>query len=262
MRTLFETGSLSDAGNAPLLMELGTEYCLLSQLDATTQEPRFARLWQFAPDTQEASLQQVMETVDAAGIARNKVRVALAIPQTSLLPAQFNGKADLLLEALFPGQGSEARVYSNGHHYVFVVPRHLNALLHDKFNEVLFVPALACLAPHGSSGPSIQAFFINGEVRVSVHSDEQLLLQQQYAYQSSMDVVYYLLKICAEFGFSQQATALTVSGFITSDSALYQELHQYFLNIRFSHPKQVSVGDSKLPQHYFSSLFNLAQCAS
>lgn len=262
MRTLFETGSLADAGNAPLLMELGTGYCLLSQLDGNTQEPRFARLWQFAPDTQEASLQKVMDTVDAAGIARNKVRVALAIPQTSLLPAKFSGKADLLLEALFPGQGSEARVYSNGHHYVFVVPRHLNAMLHEKFNEVLFVPALACMASSGTSGHSIQAFFIDGEVRVSVQNDEQLLLQQQYTYQSPLDVVYYLLKICAEFGFSQQETGLTVSGFIASDSALYQELHQYFLNINFSHPEPLSIGDSQLPKHYFSSLFNLAQCAS
>ncbi|OLY92918.1 Protein of unknown function [Cnuella takakiae] len=262
MRTLFESGSLSDAGNAPLLMELGTGYCLLSQLDGKGAEPRFARLWQFSPEDQDSSLQKIMDTVDAAGISRNKIRVALALPQTTLLPHRFDGKADLLLDALFPGQGSEARVYSNGHHYVFVVPRHLNALLHDKFNEVLFVPALACTAAAEESGPTIQAFFIDNEIRVSVHNDGLLLLQQQYAYKSSLDVVYYLLKICTEFGFSQQTTGLALSGFIAPDSALYQELHQYFLNIHFSHGDAVHSGGTDLPKHFFSSLFNLAQCAS
>lgn len=262
MRTLFESGSLSDAGSNPLLMELGTGYCLLAQMDSKGGNPGFARLWAFEPAEQDANLHKVMDTIDAAGIARNKIRVALALPQTTLLPEQFKGKADVLLDALFPGQGSEARVFSNTHHYVFVVPRPVNALLHEKFNEVLFIPALACTPPPAEGGNSIQVFFIDTEFRVSVHQDHQLLLQQQYTYNVPLDVVYFLLKICAEFGFTQQNTLLSVSGFITPDSALYNELHQYFLNIRFSELQTVTISGEAVPKHYFTSLFNLAQCAS
>lgn len=261
LNTLFESGSLISAGTTPLLMELGTGYCLLAQLNKQGTEPSFIRLWGFAPAAQEESLVRIMDVVDAAGIARNKIRTALALPQTSMLPDQFSGKADVLLEALFPGFGTEARVFSGSRHYVFAVPRPVNALLHSKFNEVNFLPALALLQAPEEAGNCIQAFFIGSEFRVVVHRNFRLLLQQQYGYVAPLDVVYYLLKICAEFGFTQQNTLLSVSGFITADSALYHELHQYFLNIRFSELDSVNVAGADVPKHYFTSLFNLATCA-
>lgn len=243
-------------------MELGNGYCLLSQFDGTGNQPSFARLWSFDPLQQDQSLQMIMDTIEAAGIARNKVRVALAMPQTTMLPEPFAGKADVLLDALFPGQGSEARVYSNNQHYVFVVPRPVNALLHEKFNEVLFVPAIACTPAAEETGNCIHAFFIHNEVRVVVHQEGRVLLKQQYAYSAPLDVAYYFLKICSEFGFTQQNTLLSVSGFIAPDSALYNEIHQYFLNIRLSSLETVSIAGSEVPKHYFTALFNLAQCAS
>lgn len=262
MKTLFESGSLSDAGTNPLLMEIGAGYCLLSQFDNHDARPHFVRLWAFEPVALEPSLEKVVETIEAGGIHRNKVRVALALPQVTMLPENFGGKADVLLEGLFPGCGSEARVFSNSRHYVFAVPRAINALLHQKFNEVTFIPALACMQAPEEAGNSIQAFFIDNEFRVAVYRNYRLLLRQQYGFSAPLDVVYYLLKICAELGFTQQNTLLTVSGFITADSALYHELHQYFLNIRFSDLEAVSVGEASLPRHYFSSLYNLLACAS
>lgn len=243
-------------------MELGTGYCLLGQLDRQGTQLLFVRLWSFDPLEEDASLSKIMDVIDAAGISLNKIRVALALPQISMLPENFSGKADVLLEALFPGHGSEARVYSSSSHYVFSVPRTINALLHENFNEVLFIPAQACEPVPDEVGNSIQAFFIGNEFRVAVHRNYRLLLQQQYGYNAPLDVVYYLLKICAEFQFTQQNTLLSVSGFITADSALYTELHQYFLNIRFSDINMAVIEDKEVPKYYFNSLYNLATCAS
>lgn len=262
LRTLFESGSLNDWGKEPLLMELGPGYCLLAQLHQQEAAPLFVRLWSFNAVEGETCLTRILDVIDAAGISRNKIRVGLALPQISMLPENFSGKADVLLEALFPGSGSEARVYSGSRHYVFSVPRTANALLHQKFNEVLFIPAQACAQVPEEAGNSIQAFFIDNEFRVAVHRNYRLLLQQQYAFTTPLDVVYYLLKICTEFQFTQQNTLLSVSGFITADSALYTELHQYFLNIRFSDLNTVAIGGAEVPRHYFLSLYNLAQCAS
>ena len=262
MRTLFESGSLSDASNDPLQMELGSGYCLLAQLNRQGTSPLFVRLWSFDALEQDGSLNRIMDVIDAAGISRNKIKVGLALPQISMLPENFSGKADVLLEGLFPGHGSEARVFSGSRHYVFSVPRAINALLHQKFNEVLFIPAQACAQVPEEAGNSIQAFFIDNEFRVAVHRNYRLLLQQQYGFVAPLDVVYYLLKICAEFGFTQQNTLLSVSGFITPDSALYTELHQYFLNIRISDLNTALIGEAEVPKHYFNSLYNLATCAS
>jgi hypothetical protein len=87
----------------------------------------------------------------------------------------------------------------------------------------------------------------------------RLLLAQTYTYSTPEDVVYYLLKICAQLGLSQQELQLQVSGLIDSDSALYKELYQYFLNIEF---RESGWQGNEYPAHFFTTLNDLARCAS
>jgi hypothetical protein len=89
-------------------------------------------------------------------------------------------------------------------------------------------------------------------------------MAQTFSYITPADVIYYLVKICHEFGFTQQAIRLAVSGLIEKESALYKELVHYFLNIRFREPSwQAPVeGEAQYPAHFFTSLNDLALCES
>ena len=88
-----------------------------------------------------------------------------------------------------------------------------------------------------------------------------LLLSQYYPYSTPGDVVYYLLKICHQFSLPQQEVQLQLSGLIEKQSALYKELYQYFIKIDFRDASW-NIPDSEYPNHFFTSLNDLAQCVS
>jgi hypothetical protein len=89
-----------------------------------------------------------------------------------------------------------------------------------------------------------------------------LQLAQIYQYTTPLDVAYYLLKIVAAFGFNQSQVYLVLSGLIDEKSALYKELQSYFIQLHFSRPQQLALPESELPAHFFTSIYNLAACAS
>lgn len=90
----------------------------------------------------------------------------------------------------------------------------------------------------------------------------KLLLAQTYTYSTPADVLYYLLSACQQFGLTQETVQLVLSGLITKESALYKELYNYFLQIKFREPEWSLQGDQQYPSHFFTSLNDLAKCAS
>jgi Protein of unknown function (DUF3822) len=99
---------------------------------------------------------------------------------------------------------------------------------------------------------------------VIVSKANKLLMVQTYFYSAPSDVIYYLLKICKEFLFMQEQVRLTISGLVEKESALYRELYQYFLQVRFREPFwQIPVSEQQeYPAHFFTALNDLSLCAS
>lgn len=92
---------------------------------------------------------------------------------------------------------------------------------------------------------------------------KKILLVQTFPYTTAADVTYYLLKVCREFSFTQETVRLAVSGLIEKQSALYEELHQYFLSIRFREAdwRIPHIEEQVYPAHFFTSFNDLALCA-
>lgn len=98
-----------------------------------------------------------------------------------------------------------------------------------------------------------------------VFSGNNILLAQSFSYLNPEDVIYTLLKICRHFSFSQEDAVLKISGLIERQSALFKELYQFFLRIEFREAKDwgsISTGEMEYPAHYFTTLNDLARCAS
>ena len=98
--------------------------------------------------------------------------------------------------------------------------------------------------------------------RVLVKSGGQIKLIQTYQYKTPLDVVYFLLKICYEFNLDQTEVHLILSGLLEKNSSLYHELQNYFLHVHFVHAPGFRLPEEEYPQHFFTSLYNLAACAS
>jgi hypothetical protein len=112
-----------------------------------------------------------------------------------------------------------------------------------------------------SADNEMDVYFVSNCFRVVVKKAQQVQLIQTYTYTSPMDVVYFLLKICTEFGMTQEETAVRLSGFIAEDSPLYKELYNYFLNLQFSSVSKLTLPFNDHPAHFFTNLNNLVACA-
>jgi len=103
--------------------------------------------------------------------------------------------------------------------------------------------------------------FRTEDFTVLVARHHELLLARTIPYSTPEDVLYYLLKICEQFSLSQHGVRLRLSGLIDQQSALYRELTQYFIDIQFRQASW-SGGGNEYPAHFFTSLNDLARCAS
>lgn len=119
---------------------------------------------------------------------------------------------------------------------------------------------------------------LNGDIPdrllIDIHTDEfsfiatkedKLLIAQTHEYSSPEDILYYLLKTCHQFSLSQEKVQLQVSGLIEKESQLYREMAQFFINVDFREPAwevPLTNGESDHPAHFFTTLNDLARCAS
>lgn len=105
--------------------------------------------------------------------------------------------------------------------------------------------------------------FRTDEFTVLVFIADQIQLLKAFSYSSPGDVLFYLLKICQQYGLSQQEVKVMLAGLIEKDSAIFRELYKYFIHLEFEElPAGISLADelSECPRHYFSTISKLATC--
>ncbi len=147
---------------------------------------------------------------------------------------------------------------------VYSAPAELRQWLQQHFASALFRHqfsfAFKQMDGRGNGG-SLYVDFRTDDFSVTAMRSSKLLLAQTYVYSTPEDVVYYLLKICSQFGLSQQEAEFHLSGLIDKQSALYKEIHQYFIHVDFREATWNVQGD-EYPNHFFTSLNDLARCVS
>lgn len=216
------------------------------------------------PDT----LRNILETEKLEPGAIKRVVLSNALKEVVLVPAQHFTKenATQFYTNQF-GNGDDMicfdEVTDYKLHVVHAVP---DALLQELQRtaepELLHFYSCVLRSNNGVDAEEvISVHFTGKEIRVVAKREGQLKLAQTYLYTTPLDVVYYLLAICQQYGFAQSVTKLILSGLVSQDSAMYKELHQYFSNLQFWKPALKTVLQSEHPPHFFSSLYNLAACA-
>jgi len=117
---------------------------------------------------------------------------------------------------------------------------------------------------HAKGNPFwMKAVFYEDKMVVIVFKDSKLQMVQTFYYQDRKDVLYYLLNCCKQFELDPEKLILELSGFIDKQSALFNELQKYFLNISFEqidYSINVTEELKEYPLHYFSSLLRMAVC--
>ncbi len=94
-------------------------------------------------------------------------------------------------------------------------------------------------------------------------ADGSLLFSNAFNYESTEDLLYYILLALEQNNCDQQNTSLIISGEVESGSAIHQVLKTYMRNIQFAiTDKRLKRegGFAKLPHHYYYNLLNRIFC--
>jgi hypothetical protein len=202
----------------------------------------------------------------------SKILVAYDHPQSVLVPpAAYSGNDSLLLEMMYGVNGSHSIIAQDIPGWqlknIFAVPGLVKEWVtrhfpdgHIYHNYSIGVRLIDNTAMEGS----LLIDFRNNDFVVLASKGNRLLMAQTFSYTTFDDVLYYLVKVCTEFGFAQQQVKIAVTGLIEKESNLYRELVQYFLNIRFREPSWLLPvkEEDNYPSHFFTSLNDLALCES
>lgn len=265
LKTVFAIGD-DASGCDTLLLEIGEGYCCYAFLKGTERTFRQIKYLTYDELEAEKKITQALDEIENEHC--EKIVVCSAYPQSMMIPGQFNHINSAFLDTIYdmPAQKSFTdRVPEWQMMISYFIPDRIFDLIQERFSSVQFfhayTPALKIYNGFVAND-QIDIHFSTQQFRVLVKKEKQVQLAQIYSYKTPLDVVYYLLKICYEFGLDQSQTFLIVSGLIDKDSAMYSELHNYFLNIHFAQAPSYSLPDSEHPHYYFASLYNLAACVS
>ena len=198
------------------------------------------------------------------------VQVSYDFPESTLVPLMDyrQEESGSLLKTLYGINGTSAIVIETIPEWqlynVYAVPVELRQWINRYFPTASYrhQSSLATRQINReNSNVNLLVDFRTDDFTVTSVRQDKLLLSQYYPYSTPGDVVYYLLKICQQFSLSQQEVQLRLSGLIDKQSALYKELYQYFIKIDFRDASW-NIPDSEYPNHFFTSLNDLAQCVS
>jgi hypothetical protein len=267
LKTLFDIGSEKEAGSEhTLLLEVGRSHCSTAFLHRATNRIDHIRLLSLNELEIEDQLPDILQPLRQNDFA--SVVVCSAFPQALLFPTKYfkrdysalNIVYDLPAQAYFYDTIADWQMVN-----AYAIPERVYDAVTDAFSNVQFLhcytPAIKIYNGYVADN-QLSVHFTGQYFRVLLKMDMAVHLVQTYSYQSPADVVYYLLKICYEFGLLQQEVFLILSGLVEKESYLYSELQQYFANIHFTRQPEISLPQNPHPHYFFTSIYNLAECVS
>jgi hypothetical protein len=112
-----------------------------------------------------------------------------------------------------------------------------------------------------ASDALIKVQFYPAYIITVVMKDGALQFIQSFMYQSTEDVLYYLLSISQQFNLNTPDLTIYASGMIDLRSAMHSQLVKYFKDIVLedADKSRLAIDMGQHPSHYFTPFFNLAQ---
>lgn len=199
-----------------------------------------------------------------------KVHIVYGYPASVLVPHEYLNESVYkpMLELVY-GDATETMIqvdfmYRHHLHNVYAVPKEIEQAA-MRFFPYASQSHLYSLLPAVITGwgNHLYCIFHSSHLTVMLIKERKLQFIQGYAYKVPVDVTYHLLNLCKNFDVDPAEVNVHLNGLIDKSSALYDELHKYFLHLQFGtlpkkyeYPEQVN----NYPEHFFSHLFQVSAC--
>jgi len=251
------------------LIRIGEKYCSFAIVEHVSQELK-QMAYYAADEINENFLIELFNVYSELSVEPYQILVCYDYPQQTMIPLKHYKAEDasFLLQTMC-GNTGDASVVSEPVpgwqiYNIYAVPKDIYEWFSRRFPGGKYwhhySVAIKSIAGADASG-CISIDFSTDSFSLLVGQSNDFLLAQSFSYTTPADVIYYLLKICQQFNFSQKDVKLILSGLIEKDSALYKILYQYFINVGFRNALW-EISSKEYPAHFFTSLNDLALCAS
>lgn len=267
LKILFDIGAdVELSTDDRLLFEVGKDYCSYAYWNPSTNTIHHLQFISFEEVEAEKDLLEIINSVKNNRF--DSVVICSAFAQALLVPTKYFNNNYQTLDIIYDQQAQEYKHDAIPEWQmitIYSLPQKIAGLFQDSFSNVQFLhaytPAIKMYNGYVADN-QLSVHFTPQHFRVLLKKDTAIQLAQTYWYKTPLDVIYYLLKICYEFEMEQSSVHLILSGLIEKNSTLFGELYQYFTNIHFAHPPEIKLPDNSYPQHFFTSIYNLATCVS
>jgi len=265
LKQLFHIGNQDTNGaNELLLLRLGEKHASYAFVDTNLNVASELGYYSTAEWTKD-ELHALAFSLDLKIRTPQKVQVGLDHSTAFIAPANISSA---VMTAMHSFSSSEIILQEQAPGWqqinVFVIPQLLQHWVNEQFPDAGCVHQLTCmmkLVPSTSQQGTLIVDLREKEFQLLCGKKGQLLLSKEFPYENHEDVIYYLLQTCRQFELSQEDVELKLSGLIDKGSVLFKELYQYFIKVELRNPGW-KLPDSDLPSHFFTSLNDLAACAS
>ncbi len=269
------TNGVLDGSQSILLVEVGERHFYFGILSQASKELQQAGFYSLEERDEELLPEKIFEKHPELQGSFYQIIICYHFSQSLLVPDKYYKyeKTQTLLDNMY-GLQKKSVIISEALpewqlYNIYQVPQSIHELMSTNFSGGKFwhvySVGLKNISLLTEEPTQIMVDFKPEELTVIVVKDGVLLLAQIFTYETPEDVVYYLLKICNELAISQKLVKIILGGLIDEQSAVYRELHKYFLNLQFSEPP-VNIrwheNFKEHPRHFFSSIYNLATCVS
>jgi len=254
-----------------LLMEIGETECSFGIMHhASRIIYEFAYYKTHAEDTN--LLEKIFDKYELLRSTFYRTVIAWYMPECVLIPNKFydHQQSKIIVDGIF-GKDSNLTITESLAEWQINAAYHVPASSYETINRHYTTGnfwhhhSVLLKNKFSSEGASLTLDFKTDSFSVVALRNGFLLLAQIFSYTSAEDVLYWLLKICKQFSLSQNEVELVLSGLVDQQSAVYKELHQYFLKIGLaSLQNRIQLGEEfkEYPDHYFTSTSRLAACVS
>ncbi len=250
-----------------LCLKAGENHCSFAIIDRSTHTLK-SLVYYTAEKVTESRLDALLTAHPELTGPFNSICIGYDYHQAMLMPVHHPAPPKEWMHAVYGNNGSASvmltdQVTGRKLQNAFYVPAKIHEWMSTHFRRATFFHEYSIVpAMRETEGKNyLLADFQHEDFVLSVIKDNQLVLAQAYYYSTPEDVLYHLLKVCGEFALSQQEVQLQISGLVDKQSALYKELYQYFIHISFREPTW-KAPSHEYPSHFFTSLNDLALCAS
>lgn len=245
---------------------------------AETATSTFVALESFTGETPEEALENLIEqspllrplpyrrVICGIGL-ESPVMVPIPLFDTSLATAHF----EFCFGRKPSGELMNDRVQQAGCINIFEVPYFITAALNRLFPEIAYFHSSSAVAGYllGESRSFGEAKMTvdmeNGRVNVYVTRGRDLVYINHFTYESSEELVYYLVFVCEQLDLNTDSTELIFSGDINEESTGYKLAEKYIRHIQLARrPSNTQFADvfRQLPEQKYFNLFCLQVCVS